>query len=65
MKKIFTLILSVSFLITQAQIGGGWDWAFNTGSLGGTTFKHLKYTSDGAQIMMAGQSAKNISKTTT
>ncbi len=57
MKKIFTLILSIGFLFTQAQIGGGWDWAFNTGSLGGTTFKHLKYTSDGAQIMMAGQSA--------
>ena len=39
----------------NAQIGGGWDWAFNTGSLGGTTFKHLKYNASGTEILMGGQ----------
>ena len=55
MKRIFTFILSIGFLVTQAQIGGGWDWAFNTGSLGGTTFKHLKYNVSGTEILMGGQ----------
>lgn len=55
MKKIFTFILSISALFSQAQIGGGWDWAFNTGSLGGTTFKHMKYNAAGTEILMGGQ----------
>jgi len=55
MKKIITLILLLTIVNANAQIGGGWDWAFNTGSLGGTTFKHLKYTSDGSEILMGGQ----------
>ena len=55
MKKIITSLLLLLFLNASAQIGGGWDWAFNTGSLGGTTFKHLKYTSDGSEILMGGQ----------
>ena len=53
MKKIFTLLALMLFLNTNAQIGGGWDWAFNTGSLE-STFKHLKYTPDGSEILMGG-----------
>lgn len=55
MKNTITSIFILLFVTTNAQIGDGWDWAFNTGSLGGTTFKHLKYTSDGSEIMMGGQ----------
>ena len=55
MKKTITLILLLTLLNANAQIGGGWDWAFNTGSLGGTTFKHIKYSADGSEILMAGQ----------
>lgn len=55
MNKIITLILLLSFLNVKAQIGGGWDWAFNTGTLGGTTYNHLKYTADGSEILMGGQ----------
>lgn len=55
MKKSITLILLLTLLNANAQIGDGWDWAFNTGSLGGTTFKHLKYTADGSEILMGGQ----------
>ncbi len=55
MRKIITLITIVAVLQVNAQIGGGWDWAFNTGSIGGTTFKHLKYTADGSEILMGGQ----------
>lgn len=39
---------------SNAQIGGGWDWAFNTGSLGGATIKHMKYSSDGSEIFFGG-----------
>lgn len=39
---------------SNAQIGGGWDWAFNTGSLGGEAIKYLKYTSDGSEILFGG-----------
>lgn len=55
MKKTITLLLLLSVVNANAQIGGGWDWAFNTGSLGGTTYKHLKYSSDGSEILMGGQ----------
>lgn len=55
MKKIITLILLLTIVNANAQIGGGWDWAFNTGSLGGTTYTHLKYTADGSEILMSGQ----------
>jgi len=55
MKKIFTCILGLVWIISNAQIGGGWDWAFNTGSLGGTTYKHLKYNATGSEILMGGQ----------
>ena len=39
---------------SNAQIGGGWDWAFNTGSLGGATIKHMKYTNNGSEILFGG-----------
>ncbi len=39
---------------SNAQIGGGWDWAFNTGTLGGATIKHMKYTADGSEILFGG-----------
>jgi hypothetical protein len=55
MKKIITFLLVLFAFNSNAQIGDGWDWAFNTGSFGGTTFKHLKYTADGSEIMMGGQ----------
>lgn len=54
MKKTITLILLLFVMKSNAQIGGGWDWAFNTGSLGGEAIKHLKYTSDGAEILFGG-----------
>lgn len=54
MKKLLFLLI-LSFQFSQAQIGDGWDWAFNTGSLGGTTFKHLKYNASGTEILMGGQ----------
>ena len=54
MKKIFTLISIIISLNLHAQIGGGWDWAFNTGSLGGANYKHLKYSTDGTEILMGG-----------
>lgn len=55
MKKLFTYLTCLLLLNANAQIGDGWDWAFNSGSLGGTTFKHLKYTADGSEILMGGQ----------
>lgn len=39
---------------SNAQIGGGWDWAFNTGTLGGATIKHMKYSSNGSEILFGG-----------
>jgi len=54
MKKTITLILLLFVMNSNAQIGGGWDWAFNTGSLGGEAIKHLKYTSDGSEILFGG-----------
>jgi len=54
MKKTITLILLLFIMNSNAQIGGGWDWAFNTGSLGGEAIKHLKYTSDGSEILFGG-----------
>lgn len=42
------------FVTANAQIGGGWDWAFNTGSLGGATIKHMKYSADGSEILFGG-----------
>lgn len=54
MKKIITIILLSTFLNANAQIGGGWDWAFNTGSLGGEAIKYMKYTNDGSEILFAG-----------
>lgn len=57
MKKLIQLIAIFIIVNANAQIGGGWDWAFNTGTLGGATYKHLKYTADGSEILMAGQCA--------
>ncbi|MFD0989059.1 T9SS type A sorting domain-containing protein [Mariniflexile jejuense] len=54
MKKIITSILFLFFLTTNAQIGNGWDWAFNTGTLGGANMKHMKYTADGSEILFGG-----------
>ena len=56
MKKIITSILLLFIISSNAQIGGGWDWAFNTGSLGGEGIKYLKYTSDGSEILFGGRS---------
>ena len=55
MKKLLLSFLLLIVINANAQIGGGWDWAVNSGSFGGTTFKHLKYTADGSEILMAGQ----------
>lgn len=55
MKKSITLFLLVIVLHTYAQIGGGWDWAFNSGSLGGANIKHMKYTADGSKILFGGE----------
>jgi hypothetical protein len=66
MKKTITFILLLTLINANAQIGGGWDWAFNTGSLGGTTFKYMKYTAAGSEILMGGQAlaAANFGSTT-
>lgn len=54
MKRILQLALFLFIINVNAQIGGGWDWAFNTGTLGGTTMKHMKYTADGSEILFGG-----------
>jgi hypothetical protein len=54
MKKIITSILLLFIMSSNAQIGGGWDWAFNTGTLGGANIRHMKYTSDGTEILFGG-----------
>jgi hypothetical protein len=54
MKKFSTSILLLFIMSSNAQIGGGWDWAFNTGSLGGATIKHMKYTNNGSEILFGG-----------
>jgi hypothetical protein len=54
MKKITTTILLLFIMSSNAQIGDGWDWAFNTGTLGGATIKHMKYSSDGSEILFGG-----------
>jgi hypothetical protein len=54
MKRFLQLGILLFFANTNAQIGGGWDWAFNTGSLGGATIKHMKYTTDGSEILFGG-----------
>lgn len=56
MKKIITSILLLFIMNSNAQIGGGWDWAFNTGALAGEGIKYLKYTSDGSEILFGGRS---------
>ncbi|WP_310559816.1 T9SS type A sorting domain-containing protein [Flavobacterium sp.] len=53
-KLLLLLILFSNGLLVNAQIGGGWDWAFNTGTLGGATIKHMKYTADGSEILFGG-----------
>ena len=52
MKKIFILILLINGLVANAQIGGGWDWAINTGSFS-QSIKHLSYQSNG-DILIGG-----------
>ena len=52
MKKIYTLILVINGLIANAQIGGGWDWAINTGSFS-QAIKHLSYQPNG-DILIGG-----------
>ena len=53
MKKLFTLFAFLLLLNLNAQIGGGWDWAFNTGSAS-PTYNYLKYNADGSEIYFAG-----------
>ncbi len=55
MKKLFTFLLLISLLSINAQIGGGWDWAFNTGSIN-PAYNYLKYSPDGSEILFAGSS---------
>ena len=57
MKKLITSMLLLAILNSSAQIGGGWDWAFNTGCIGGASYKHLKYSPDGSEILMGGQAS--------
>ena len=53
MKKLFTLFAFLLIFNSNAQIGGGWDWAFNTGSAS-PTYNYLKYNADGSEIYFAG-----------
>ena len=53
MKKIITSIIFLVALNATAQIGGGWDWAFNTGSVN-PTYNYLKYNANGSEIYFAG-----------
>ncbi len=53
MIKIFTFLLSISFAVNSfCQIGGGWDWAKNTGSLGPNA-KFIGYNSSGEMVIVA------------
>ena len=54
MKKLFTYLTCLLLVNANAQIGDGWDWAFNTGTIYGATYTHLKYTADGSEILMGG-----------
>ncbi len=54
MKNKITILMLFFVTCINAQIGDGWDWAFNTGTLGGTTMKHMKYTADGSEILFGG-----------
>ncbi len=54
MKKLVQLFVLLCVVNANAQIGGGWDWAFNTGSLGGANIKHMRYNADGSQILFGG-----------
>ncbi len=57
MKRIFTFLLSFTFIITTfAQIGGGWDWAYNTGSYGHDA-KHIGYNANGDMLIVARTNA--------
>ncbi len=54
MKKLIQLLSIFIIGNANAQIGGGWDWAFNTGALAGANIKHMKYTADGSEILFGG-----------
>jgi Secretion system C-terminal sorting domain len=54
MKKLSTVFLLFIIMNSQAQIGGGWDWAFNPGSLGSAVMRHLSYKPSGS-IYFGGQ----------
>lgn len=60
MRKLITILLFVSALTTNAQIGDGWDWAFTTGSLGGANIKYMKYTADGKDILFGGDALASV-----
>ncbi|WP_417431901.1 T9SS type A sorting domain-containing protein [Halpernia sp.] len=60
MKKFIFLVLVSIFLNINAQIGGGWDWAFNTGSLGGADIRYMKYSADGSEIAFAGEASAAV-----
>lgn len=60
MKKTITLLLFLTLLNANAQIGGGWDWAFTTGSLGGANIKYMNYTADGSQILFGGDALASV-----
>ena len=59
MKKIFTLVLSFSFLFTQAQIGDGWDAAFNFGGAG-QKVNEMRYDANGNLFFIATAMGKNV-----
>ncbi len=60
MRKIITSIVLFTILQANAQIGGGWDWAITTGSLGGANIKYMKYTADGKDILFGGDAVASV-----
>ena len=55
MKKIITLILLLSLINANSQIGGGWDWAYNTGAINPSS-KHIGYNAAG-EMLIIGKAA--------
>lgn len=57
MRFIFTLVATFFIAISSfAQIGGGWDWAYNTGSYGHDA-KHIGYNANGDMLIVARANA--------
>lgn len=65
MRHVFTLIAALLITLSSfAQIGGGWDWAYNTGSIGHLT-KHIGYNSNGEMLIAARTGAATYLGNTT